>query len=67
MLFDNCRISGHNRVTGYIEIDVCIRRDENIIANENFPHYDSPGSDPNLIADLRATFFLTPICLANSN
>lgn len=45
-----CRIA-NGRVAGYIAFDVRIRRDKNIVANDNFSCHDSPGSDKNLVAD----------------
>ena len=67
MLFDHGRIPGNDRVTGYIKIDVRIRRDKNIVANDNLPYYDSPGADKNLVADLRTTRSFASIFLANGH
>lgn len=64
---DLSRIADHNTVARHIKIDVCIRRDQNIVANGYFPHHHGVGPDPDAVADCRRAFAASSILTPDGN
>ena len=65
MIFDNRWISDNDGVIGDIKIYERIRGNQNIVAYNNLPYYDSAGTDKHPVTDLRTTRFFTSIHLAD--
>ena len=56
---DETRITDYYRTVRYIEVDICTRCDQNIIADGHIAYDDGIGTDPYIVTYSRATLPLT--------